>query len=97
LNRKKLAPFFQFTREEGIETTTPEFWIGIFNKGEIVKKDEKGLEMKYALDKPESKDLEKDFEGLYEKLNGLLKKQKIIKQQEIDRITKANQDAAIQA
>ena len=72
LSRKKLAPFFAFTTSEGIDATSPDFWIGVFEKGEIVKKDEKGAVVRYALEKSiKSDDLDKDFGGLYAKLNKL--------------------------
>lgn len=72
LSRKKLAPFFSFTASEGIDATNPDFWIRVFEKGEIIKKDEKGAEMKYTLEKSiRSDDLNKDFDGLYAKLNKL--------------------------
>lgn len=81
IKRKKLKDFFTFTREEGINDATPDFWIGIFNDGKIVKKSSKGKneagqevetkDQEYAVDKIEEKDFEKNFEGLYGKLNKL--------------------------
>ncbi len=72
LSRKKLGRFFSFTKEEGIDSTTQEFWIGVFEKGEIVKKDEKGAVVRYALEKSmKSEDLDKNFGGLYARLNKL--------------------------
>lgn len=72
MSHKKLKDFFAFTKELGIKTVTPDIWKELFNKGEIVTKDAEGKEVKYSFEKPiDAKDLEKDFDGLYRKLNGL--------------------------
>lgn len=71
IKRKKLANFFIFTHEEGIDTTTPDFWMGIFNDGKITTKDKDGKEQTYEVGKITGGDFEKNFEGLYGKLNKL--------------------------
>lgn len=72
VSHKKLKEFFQFGKEMNISPVTRETWISLFEKGEIVAKDTEGKEVKYSLEKPiDAKDLEKDFAGLYQKLNGL--------------------------
>lgn len=73
LKRDKLVDFFMFTAEEKIDATTPDFWMGVFNKSEVIVKDDKEGDITYTLEKPiGSKDLDKDFEGLYKKLNSFL-------------------------
>jgi len=84
ISRKKLTPFFQFTKEEGVDIETKEFWMGVFNEGKIVGKNSKWEIEEYRLKKIiNSKDLDKNYEGLYEKLNDLLdeKKKKDYKKQ----------------
>lgn len=71
INRKRLKEFFVFTKEEGINMDA-HFWVELFNTGKITVKREGKEDMVYELKssiKPE--DLEKDFEGLYSKLNHL--------------------------
>lgn len=71
LRRDKLADFFIFTKEEGIDIETKEFWMGVFNDGKIVgKKDAEGKETSYRIDPIKEGDLKDNFKGLYEKLNG---------------------------
>ncbi len=62
INREKLIDFFIFTKGDSIDATAPAFWMNIFNKGEVLGKDEKGVEIKYTLTKPiDSKDLDDNF------------------------------------
>lgn len=80
IKRKKLKDFFTFTREEGIDATTSDFWMGVFNDGKIIKKgaitkdtegkETTGTDQIYSVN-IEEKDLDKDFKGLYGKLNKL--------------------------
>lgn len=71
ISRTKLAPFFAFTKEEGVKVETPDFWTGIFNKGQIVGKDAEGKNIIYPMSEIKASDLEDNFKGLYEKLNKL--------------------------
>lgn len=103
IKRKKLKDFFTFTRSEGINTETPEFWMGLFNDGKIMKKGSKGkneageeVEVKdqeYLVDKIEEKDFERNFEGLYEKLNSLHNKNENRKYKEQQEVEKQKQEA----
>lgn len=69
ISRKRLSDFFTFTKEEKIDMGA-HFWVELFNTGKITVKQEGKEDMVHELKsaiKPE--DLEKDFEGLYAKLN----------------------------
>lgn len=76
INRKKMADFFTFTKEEKIDTTTPEFWMEVFNKNEIITKDADGKDTTYKVDEIKEGDLKDDFKGLYGKLNELFAQKK---------------------
>lgn len=73
LNYKKLKDFFTFTKDSGISIVTSDQWINLFEKGILLTQDKDGKEVKYTLEKNiVARDLDKNFEGLYQKLNGLL-------------------------
>lgn len=83
LRRDKLADFFIFTKEEGIDIETKEFWMGVFNDGKIMVKKEDGTTEEYAIQWGIKKgDFEKNFKGLYEKLNNIFVVTKKIKKEE---------------
>lgn len=74
IDRKKLKPFFEFTKQEGIDMDVETFWTNIFNNQKIVgKKDAEGRETVYKVTEIKADDLKDDFKGLYEKLNSLQK------------------------
>lgn len=103
IKRKKLSDFFTFTREEGIDEATPDFWISVFNDGKITTKDKDGKEQVYEIGKITGGDLEKNFEGLYGKLNALYdknKNQKLLNRRSTEKQTqeadeKARQEAIL--
>ena len=104
MSRKKLSDFFAFTKEKGIDSTTPDFWITVFEKGEVTTNKE-GKTVSYKLEKGiETGDLEKDFEGFYGKLNTLQKiakevetKEKIMADEKVKSDTETKQKAELAA
>lgn len=92
VKHKNLINFFKFTKEQGLDMDAS-FWSEIFNEGKVAVKGEKGeKDTVFELSsKITERDLDKNFEGLYKKLNELQDESERRNKEEVNKVQEEKQ------